>query len=79
MFFVVAKEMTYSARRYRRPENIMVIPVVVSELKFINVEMEILLTDLVEGANDPAFHDGPEAFDDVGMHRANDIVGPARD
>ena len=44
-----------------------------AKLELVDVEMEIFLADLVECADDPAFHNRPESFDGVGMHRSADI------
>ena len=40
-------------------------PVVVPELKFGNVQMQIFLADLMERPNDAALQDRPEAFDRI--------------
>ena len=35
--------------------------------------MQILFADFVEGADNPTLHDGPKAFDCVGMNGPTDI------
>ena len=69
----------WSARLYRCAEDVRIQALVIAKLELVDVEMQVLLADLMKCPNDAAFHDGPEAFDDVGMHRANDVIGPARD
>jgi hypothetical protein len=56
-----------SASCYSRPENVRVLPVVVAELKLIQVERKILLADVVVRPNDAPLEQRPEAFDVVGM------------
>src|SRR5260221_10397633 len=69
--------LSWSASLDRRREHIAVVPVVVSELKFIDVELEIFLADLVVRADDAALHDGPEALNGVGVNRTDDILASA--
>ena len=64
---------TWSACLDRCAEDVRIQALVIAKLKLVDVEMEILLADLMERADDPAFHDGPEAFDGVGMNRSADI------
>ena len=64
----------WSARLYRCAEDVRIQALVVPKLKLVDVEMQIFLADLMKCPNDAAFHDGPEAFDAVGMYRANDIL-----
>jgi hypothetical protein len=63
-----------SAACYRGSENIDVIAVVVAELKLRDVEREIFAADLVIGADNPALHDRPEAFNRVGVDRTDNVV-----
>ena len=63
----------WSACFDRCAEDVRVQALVIPELKLIDVEMEVFLADLMECANDPTLHDGPEAFDGVGMNRSADI------
>lgn len=57
-----------SARLDRCVEDVRIQALVIAKLELVDVEMQILLADFVERAYDPAFHDGPETFDGVGMH-----------
>lgn len=50
-----------------RAENVVVLPVVVSEVEFCDVERQIFRTDLVIGADHAALQQRPEAFDGVGV------------
>jgi hypothetical protein len=52
-----------SAPRYSGTEDIGVIPVIVAEFEFRNVQRQILAADLVESAHDTAFNQRPEAID----------------
>ena len=38
--------------------------------------MQVFPANLVEGANDPALEDAPEALNRVGMDRADDVLVP---
>ena len=58
----------------RRAKDVCIQGLGVPKLKLVDVEMQIFLADLMKCPNDAAFHDGPEAFDAVGMHCANDIL-----
>src|SRR4051794_14999626 len=62
-----------SADCYRLPEDIGVVPVVVAELKFRDVQRQILGADLVERADDPALNQRPEAFNRLGVDRAVNV------
>ena len=66
-------EFSCSARLNCCAEDVRVHSVVIPELELIDVKMQIFLADLVEGSDDPALHDGPEAFDGVGMNGPTDI------
>src|SRR5712692_2323551 len=66
-----------SAACYRRPEDIGVVPMVVAELKFRDVQGQVLAADLVIAAHDPALNEGPEAFDCLSVNRANDVIAIA--
>src|SRR6266705_861314 len=66
-----------SAACYRRPEDIGVVPMVVAELEFGDVQRQILPADLVIAAHDPALDEGPEAFDCLSVNRANDVIAVA--
>jgi hypothetical protein len=58
----------------RGPEYVGVISVIVSELEFSDVQMQILFADLMEGANDAALQDRPEAFDGLRVNSADDVL-----
>jgi hypothetical protein len=55
-------------------EDIVVAPVIVPELEFRKVGRQVLLADLVIGADDAALQDRPEALDGVGVDGANDVL-----
>ena len=59
-----------SARLNGRTKNIRIHPIVVSKFKLVDVQMQVFLADLVERADDPTLHDGPEPLDGVGMNGA---------
>lgn len=61
------------ASAYRFPEDVRVVPIVVPELKFRDVERQVLPADLVVRADDPALKQAPEAFNRVGVDRAHDV------
>jgi hypothetical protein len=58
----------------RCPEYVSVLTVVVSELELSDVQMKIFLANLVIGAHDATLQDGPEAFNRIGVNRANDML-----
>jgi hypothetical protein len=58
----------------RRSEDIGVLTIVVPKLKFGYVQMQIFLAYLVISSNNAAFENRPEAFDCIGMNRANDML-----
>lgn len=60
-----------------RSENVGVEAVVVSELKLRDVQRQIFLADFVEAADDAALEDAPEAFNRVGVDRADNILPAA--
>ncbi len=68
---------THLAPRDSLSENIRVLSVIVSELKFRDVERQIFLADFVESSDDTALKDRPEAFNRLGMNCADDVL-PAR-
>jgi hypothetical protein len=63
-----------SATRYRRAENVRVVPIVVAELKFGDVQRQIFAAHFVEAAHDPALQKRPKAVDGLGMDNAIDIL-----
>jgi hypothetical protein len=66
-----------SAACYRRTEDIDVLPVVMPELKFRDVQRQILATDLVIGADHAALKYAPKAFNRVGMNGTYNVVTAA--
>ena len=62
------------ASAYCGSENIVIEAVVISELKFSDVERQVLFADFVEAAHDAAFDDRPETLDCIGVNRANYIM-----
>src|ERR1700730_15568986 len=77
--------MMISASLNSRAKNIIVEPIVVSELKLRDVQRQILGTDLVERADDTALEDAPEAFNRLSMDGTNNVLplgvidGPVRE
>ena len=65
---------TTSAARYDQVKGVLVVPVVMPELEFIDVERHVGIRHLVMGADDPALNQRPEAFDGVGVHRADNVL-----
>lgn len=55
-------------------KDVRVIPIVVAELELGDVERQILRTDLMERADKAALKDRPEAFDCVGVNRADNVL-----
>lgn len=65
-----------SATRYRGTENVVIAPVVIPELKFRDVQRQILAADLVEAAHDAALQQRPEAINALGVHHAVNVLLP---
>jgi hypothetical protein len=63
-----------SAACYRNPENIGVVAVVISELKFSDVQRQIFCTYLVIAADNAALEDRPEALNRVRVDRADNVL-----
>ena len=59
---------------HRLSEDVRVVPVVVPELELGNVERQVLRAHLMERADHAALEDRPEAFNRVGMDRADNVV-----
>jgi hypothetical protein len=72
--FQLRQVLSISAPLYRRAEYIRVVPVVIAELEFSDVQMQIFLADLMECPDDSALEDGPEAFNCIGVNCANDML-----
>jgi hypothetical protein len=62
-----------SAPCYGRTEDVGVLPIVVAELKFRDVERHIFGADFVEASNDPALKERPKALNRVRVDRADDV------
>jgi hypothetical protein len=60
--------------RNSRSENVGVVSVIVSELEFSNVQMQIFVADLMECSDNAALEDRPEAFNRIRMNCADDML-----
>jgi hypothetical protein len=58
----------------RRSENVRVLPVVIAELEFGDIERHIFPAHFVKCADHAALEDRPEAFDGLRVDRANDVL-----
>lgn len=63
-----------SARLNRCAKDVGIHALVIPKLELVDVEMQILFANFVECAHDPAFHNGPETLDGIGMHCTDDIL-----
>jgi hypothetical protein len=63
-----------SAPLDRRSEDICVLPVVVTELEFCNIERHIFPAHFVECADHATLEDRPKAFDGLSVDRSDDIL-----
>lgn len=59
----------------RRSENVRVLPVIIAELKFGDIERHIFAAHFVKCADHATLEDRPKAFDGLCMDRADDIIG----
>jgi hypothetical protein len=57
-----------------RPEYVGVLSVVIPELKFGDVQMQIFLADLVVGSDNAALQDRLEALNRIGVNCADDML-----
>jgi hypothetical protein len=57
----------------RRSEDVRILPVVVAELELSNIERHVFAADLVEGADNAALEDRPEALDCVRVYGADNV------
>ncbi|MDQ6867650.1 MAG: hypothetical protein M3178_04330 [Pseudomonadota bacterium] len=64
----------FSASLDRRSEDVRVLPIIVTELEFGNIERHIFPAHFVECADHAALEDRPEAFDCLSMDRSNDVL-----
>lgn len=65
------------ASPYRRSEDVSIISIVVSKLKFSVIEMQVFFADFMERSDNATFQDRPEALNRVGMNRANNVLANA--
>jgi hypothetical protein len=62
-----------SAACYRGVEDFRIMPIVVAEFEFCDVQRHIFFADFMEGADHTALEDRPEAFNGLGVHGPNNI------
>ena len=58
----------------RRAENVVVEPIIVSELKLRNVKWQVFRADLVERTNDTALENAPKAFNRLRVDRTDYVL-----
>src|ERR1700687_4927733 len=58
----------------RRSENVVVKAIIIPELELCNVKMQVLFADVVEGADDTALEDAPEALNRLSVDRADNVL-----
>lgn len=58
----------------RRAENVLIHAVIVAELELRDIQRQVLLADLVEGADDATLKDRPEPFNRVRVDRTDDVL-----
>jgi hypothetical protein len=63
-----------SATRYSGTKYVYVLPVVVPELKFGNVQRHIFGADFVEGADHAALHQRPKTFNRIRVDRTDNVL-----
>lgn len=69
-----------SASCYCQPKDVRVGTVIIFELTFRDVERKIFGADLVVAADNRPLEDRPEAFNRLGVHRADNVfVGAVHD
>ena len=68
------RQMYGSASPDSLAEDVLILPVVVPELKFGDVERKIFGADLVECADNATLKDRPEAFNRVRMDRTDNVL-----
>jgi hypothetical protein len=59
---------------YRRSEDVSVLPIVIAELKFSDIQRQIFVTDLVEAPHDAALNQRPKSLNCVGMNDSSNTV-----
>ncbi len=70
----LAEKMAVLERPHRRPEDIRIVPIVIAELELSHIERKIFGGNLVVGADNAAFQNGPEAFNGRGMNGADNVL-----
>src|SRR5713226_3059948 len=63
-----------SAASKRNLEDFKVVPIAVAELEFRDIERQVLGADLVERAGNASLEDGPEPFNRVRVHGADNVL-----
>ena len=63
-----------SATCYGGTEYVHVLPVVVPELKFCDVQRHVFGADLVKGADDSTLHQRPKTFNRVGVNSSDNVL-----
>jgi hypothetical protein len=66
-----------SAASYRLPKDVVIVPIVESELKFREIQRQVLLTDMVVRSDDSALEQAPERFDIVRVNLSAHIFARA--
>jgi hypothetical protein len=66
--------MKRSAPRNRRSEDVRIIPIIVAELEFGNVQRHVFGAHLVERPDHAAFEDRPETLNRIRVDRADDVL-----
>jgi hypothetical protein len=64
-----------SASSYRRSEEVGILAAVLAELKFIQVERQVVVAYVVLGGDDPTLQQAPKALDVVSMNLAPRVLG----
>ena len=59
------------------PKNVRIVAIVEPKLKFVDVAVEVLFADMVEGANYGTLEQAPDAFNRVGMNVTTHIFSLA--
>ena len=66
--------MITSASAIAAPKMSAFIAVIVAELELRDVQRQVFRADFVERAHDAALEDAPEAFNRIGVDRADDVL-----
>jgi hypothetical protein len=65
-----------SASFDRRSEDVRVLPIIIAELEFGNVQRHIFSAHFVERADYAALENRPKAFDGLSVDSADDVLAP---